>query len=149
MLQQGDAVLRARALWLLGGIQGEGEKYVKEALLDKDPNFRILSLRILRLYGADLLATTQSLLNDPSPQVRREVALALQYVRGEAAVQPLLELCKLYDGRDRWYLEALGIAARGKEDLLYPLLSSAFPGKWNSLRGQFIWEFRPSEPFPT
>jgi putative membrane-bound dehydrogenase-like protein len=148
MLQQDDAILRARALWLLGGIKGEGEQQVKEALQDKDPNFRILGLRILRFYGADLLKTSQALLNDPSPQVRREVALALQYVKGEEAVQPLLDLCRLYDGKDRWYLESLGIAARGKENLLYPLLTSAFPGKWNSLRGQFIWEFRPSEALP-
>jgi putative membrane-bound dehydrogenase-like protein len=148
MLQQDDSVLRARALWLLGSIKGEGERYAREALQDKDPNFRILALRLLRLQGTDVLETIQPLLNDPSPQVRREVALALQYVNGETAVQPLLELCKLYDGKDRWYLEALGIGARGKEDLLYPNLTTAFPGKWNSLRGQLIWELRPAEALP-
>jgi len=148
MLRQDDRVLRARALWLLGGIQGEGEQCVQQALKDEDPDFRILALRILKSLGADLLKTTEPLLNDSSPRVRREVALTLQYVTREEAVQPLMELCKLYDGKDRWYLEALGIAARGKENLLYPLLTSAFPGKWNSLRGQFIWEFRPSEALP-
>jgi len=148
MLQQDDYVLRARALWLLGSIKGEGERYAREALQDKDPNFRILALRLLRLEGTDMLKAIQPLLSDPSQQVRREVALALQYANGEAAVRSLLELCKLYDGKDRWYLEALGIAARGKENLLYPLLTSNFPGKWNSLRGQFIWEFRPTDALP-
>jgi putative membrane-bound dehydrogenase-like protein len=147
-LTQGDRVLRARALWLLGGIKGEGEQLVREALQDSEPEFRVLALRILRRYGADPLEISRLLLKDPSAQVRREVALATQYANSEEAIQALLELCKLYDGKDRWYLEALGIGARGKENRLYPLLTSAFPGKWNSTRGQLLWEFRPSEALP-
>jgi putative membrane-bound dehydrogenase-like protein len=148
MVEQDDPVLRARALWLMGEVESETEQSVHKALKDREANFRILALRILRSQGTDPVKIIQSLLNDSSPQVRREVALTLQYAHGDEAVQPLLELCKLYDGKDRWYLEALGIAARGKESQLYPLLNSAFPGKWNSLRGQFIWEFRPADALP-
>src|SRR5947208_14168420 len=41
MAAQGDPVLRARSLWLLGAIPGEGRKRVAEALHDPDPNLRI------------------------------------------------------------------------------------------------------------
>lgn len=175
MYRQGDPIVRARALWLLGRIPGHGEQLARRTLQDPDPNFRILAIRVLRLYGANILEFARPLIHDPSPQVRREIAVALQEVvpnlnRADASAQPsrnreeattqfseqegnplaaaldlLLELSKQFDGKDRWYLEALGMAARGKENVLYPRLRSVFEGKWNSLLGQLLWEFRPSD----
>jgi len=149
MWRQDDPILKARALWLLGGLGAEGEAPVEEALHANDPNFRVLAIRVLRLYGADMAAATRPLLDDPSPQVRREIAIALQGgEKLDAATDSLVELAKQYDGRDRWYLEALGIAARGRENALYAKLREAFPEKWNSTLGQLIWEFRPSDALP-
>ncbi|MEO7649889.1 MAG: PVC-type heme-binding CxxCH protein, partial [Bryobacteraceae bacterium] len=109
MTKQGDPVLRVRALWLLGAIPGEGRQAVEQALQDADPNFRIAALRISQLYGADAVQLTRPLLHDSSPLVRREIAVLLQGIRTDAAVDSLVELAKQYDGKDRWYLEALGI----------------------------------------
>ncbi|HEY2930390.1 MAG TPA: PVC-type heme-binding CxxCH protein [Acidobacteriota bacterium] len=149
MLGSGDRILRARALWLLGGIPGEGEKKVLETLQDPDPDFRILATRILRACKEnDANRLISSLAKDPSPQVRREVAIALQHAEPQMAVGPLIELCRRYDGKDRWYLEALGISARGKENLLYGRLRDLYPGKWDSTLARFIWEFRPSDAVP-
>lgn len=148
MWQSGDRVLKARALWLLGALSGEGEKLVREALGHEDPDVRILAMRVLRRHGADPVKDFDALLRDPSPRVRRELAIALREAGSEAAVEPLVELCKQYDREDRWYLEALGIGARGKENLLYPRLKETFPGKWNSALGQLLWEFRPSDALP-
>ena len=53
---------------------------------------------------------------DPSPAVRREVALSLRGVPFEESRDVLVKLAAGYDGTDRWYLEALGIAAAGHED---------------------------------
>src|SRR5258707_11807022 len=72
----------------------------------------------------------------------------LKDVNSEAAVQPLVELSKQYDGHDRWYLEALGIGARGRENALYAKLHEAFPEKWNTKLGQLLWEYRPSDALP-
>jgi putative membrane-bound dehydrogenase-like protein len=143
-VRQGDLFSRARALWLLGGIEA-GKHYVDEALKDSNPDFRILALRILRLYGADPVVVTHPLLDDPSPLVRREVAIALQHANSDAAVDSLVQLCRQYDGTDRWYLEALGIAARGRENRLYARLREIFTEKWNSKLGKLLWEFRPSD----
>ncbi|HEV8131792.1 MAG TPA: PVC-type heme-binding CxxCH protein, partial [Acidobacteriota bacterium] len=145
IVKQGDPFMRARALWLLGGIPGKGRRTVEDALKDPDPNFRILAIRVLQLYGADLVEATRPLLHDPSPQVRREIAIVLQHTSSDTALESLLELCTQYDGKDRWYLEALGISARGREGQLYSRLRRAFPEKWNSILGKLLWEFRPAD----
>jgi putative membrane-bound dehydrogenase-like protein len=145
MMRSGDPILRARALWLLGGIPGEGVASVEAALEDIDSNFRMLALRILRRYGADLKDALALLAKDPSPQVRREVAVTLRELPAQQALEPLLVLSRKYDGKDRWMLEALGIAARGKENDLYPRLREILPARWNLRLGQLLWEFRPSQ----
>ncbi|MBI1791344.1 MAG: HEAT repeat domain-containing protein, partial [Acidobacteria bacterium] len=136
MTKSGDPVLRARALWLLG------EPEARAAVRDADPNFRILGIRLLEARGADLVEATRPLLRDPSPQVRREIAVALRNAPGDAAVESLAELARQHDGQDRWYLEALGIGARGRENALYAKLKR---DRWDAAYGQLLWEFRPSD----
>ena len=148
MWRQEDPVLKARALWLIGGIQGAGKRVVQETLLDEEANFRMLALRVLLAQGAEISGVIEPLLRDPSPQVRRAVAVALQNTTPEESLPALIELCRRYDGHDRWYLEALGLGARGKENQLYARLREIYPEKWNSLLGHFIWEFRPSRSLP-
>ncbi|MGH9662510.1 MAG: HEAT repeat domain-containing protein, partial [Bryobacteraceae bacterium] len=135
----GDDVSRARALWLAD------ESEARKALADPDPRFRILAIRILEWRGADLVETTRALWRDPSPQVRREIAVSLRDARSEAAVDALLELSRQYDGRDRWYLEALGIGARGKENALYARLRKDYMGPHLF---KLLWEFRPPDALP-
>jgi len=155
MLKRNDPVLRARALWLLGGAGEAGAAAVEEALRDPDPRFRILGLRIQRAGGVDAMTLARRFVRDPSPQVRREIAVMLQdpqrltppYLVGEqttpsaAVLDVLTELAKQYDGKDRWYLEALGIAARGREDALYAKLREIHPA-WNATFGNLLWELR-------
>lgn len=143
-----DPILKARALWLLGGIPGEGQAAVHAALEHIDSNFRTLAWRILRRYDADLTEPLKLMAKDPSPQVRREVAVALEQWPAERAVEALAALCRKYDGKDRWMLEALGIGARGKENALYNRLLDNFTVKWSSRFGQLLWEFRPSDALP-
>ena len=162
MWRQNNAVLKARALWLLGGLGGSGSAAIQEALRHDDARFRILGLRVARLHGADVLATAARLLRDPSPQVRREIALMLRdpsrmlpaYLYAEQAVPPgpwldaMSQLASGYDGKDRWYLEALGIAARGREDALYARLKADHTAKPNPAFAQLVWEIRPRTALP-
>ena len=164
MWRQTDPVLKARALWLLGGLGDAGKAAVQEALHDRDPRFRILGLRVARLDGADMLAVSKPLLGDPSPQVRREIAILLRDPDPAMMLPPYLykdqvqpskewldamtQLAGQYDGKDRWYLEALGIAARGREDALYARLKAGNAGKATAAFGQLLWEFRPKTAIP-
>jgi putative heme-binding domain-containing protein len=111
-----------------------------------------------------MLTLSKPLLGDPSPQVRREIALMLRdpdpalmlppYLYKEQ-VQPstewldaIAQLAKQYDGKDRWYLEALGIAARGREDALYARLKSQNGDTSNAAFDQLVWELRPKTALP-
>ena len=144
----GDPILRARALWLLGGIPGEGEASLRASLDDPDPHFRVLALRVMQLYHLDLQGAIRKLINDPSLQVRREIALVLSHLPAEESLDWIVELCRGFDGKDRWLLESLGIAGRGKEELLYPKLTTMYAGQWNSQLAELLWEFRPTSALP-
>lgn len=157
---QADPILRARALWILGGIEGRGAAAIAEALRDADPRFRILGLRVARLYGGDVLALATPLLRDPSPQVRREIAVLLRdtnparmqppYLSSSPQVAPaaawldaMMQIVDQYDGSDRWYLEAIGIAARGREDAIYARLKATPSARSARAGQQLVWVMRP------
>lgn len=108
---------RARALWLLA--RGpRGEQAVQEALKDKNPDIRITALRAARLIKSDMVKIADQMMNDPSPGVLRELCLAMNYEPDDRAIPVLVKLADKFDGTDRWYLEALGIGATGREQEL-------------------------------
>ncbi len=160
--QTADPILRARALWLLGGLGDAGSAAIQEAMKSAEPNFRVLGLRVARATGADMLTFSKPFLRDPAPKVRREIALMLQdptkmlpAYAYPAQVQPSAEwldamatLASQYDGKDRWYLEALGIAARGREDALYARLKAQTTPRPAGQMGQLVWEMRPKAAIP-
>lgn len=139
-----DPVFRARALWLLGASGPSGLTGVREQLQSDEPAFRLLAVRILKEFDPDFPASVRPLLQDPSPQVRRQIAVSLRDQEGEEIVQDLAVLAAGYDGQDRWYLEALAIGARGKENRLYRELRRRFPS-WDSRLARLLWVLRPSE----
>src|SRR5581483_8268208 len=123
--------------------------------------FRVLGLRVARNTGANMLTFSKPYLHDASPVVRREIALMLQdhakmlpayaYPAQEQAsaewLDAMSQLAMQYDGKDRWYLEAIGIGARGREDALYAKLKAQSGGKGATL-GQIVWEMRPKTAMP-
>ncbi len=106
-----NARLRARALWLLGKIEGRGRHYVELALSDPDPNIRITGIRLARQLGLTPSVACRSAATDSSAAVRRELAVALRYDDSRSMPGVWAELAGAYDGKDRWYLEALGLAS--------------------------------------
>jgi putative heme-binding domain-containing protein len=58
----------------------------------------------------------------------------------------ITELIKGYDGEDRWYLEALGIALQGHEESFYPKLiknTDTDPLKWDKRIVNLAWRLHP------
>ena len=102
---------RSRALWLLGQIDGKTQKYVDLAIADKDKDIRIAGIRLARRTGIDVIPVLEKLVKDESPQVLRECAIALRQLDGDKKTAIWRSLALRYEGRDRWALEALGIAA--------------------------------------
>lgn len=135
-----DARHRARALWLLAR---KSPDHVKAALKDKDVDIRIAALRAARLIKMDMIAIAKEMLNDEHLAVAREIALAMNYEPTDKAMDVIvaltdrmsppadpgeqpkaqgnyqpdseLEQWRQRKYQHRWYLEALGIAATGRE----------------------------------
>ena len=132
MFVNGDPIERGRALWVLGAI--EGDAAAVRALKDGDPRIREQAVRML---GRDLsrigsVAFTKPeakkppkgllhlnellpLANDPDAGVRRELILAFRWLPTARVGEALKALVKAWDGQDRWYLEALGLAIQDRE----------------------------------
>src|SRR5690606_11637036 len=100
---------RAQALWLLSRLPVAGPGYIGAAIGDADSDIRITGLRAARASHADIIPLARVLVNDPSAQVRREVAIALHGNSSQEAARLWTVLANQHDGKDRWYLEALGI----------------------------------------
>ena len=142
LFARGEPIDRARALWVRHAI--EGDDVAVAALRDRDPQIREQAVRIL---GRDLsrvgnvvftrpeiqkplaaMAHLRELLpmaNDPDAGVRRELILALRGAPTARVDRALRALAKAWDGQDRWYLEALGLALQDRES---PYLAELFDG---------------------
>lgn len=108
--------MQARAFWMLAKQPGKGDAYIQEALKNSNPDFRIMALRAARQNNGDIIPVVRQLVRDADPQVRREAALALRHNGAPEAAALWTDLALQYDGKDRWYLEALGIGADGQWD---------------------------------
>jgi putative membrane-bound dehydrogenase-like protein len=141
--QSDDPRLRARALWLLGKINGKGLHYVGLAQKDRDVDIRIVGVRLLRQLVYDLSPILEKVMHDPSPQVRREIALALAHDNNPAARDLWVQLALQHDGKDRWYLEALGIGADRFWEQCLEFWLRAVGDQWNTPAGRdIIWRSR-------
>jgi hypothetical protein len=144
-----DARLRARALHLLARIKGHEQKYVKAALKDKDSDIRITGLRIARSLEMDVIPLVKELAKDSSPQVRRECALALRHNKSPEAPKLWATLAQQHDGKDRWYLEALGIGADRQEDKFFNAWLARASDHWNTPGGRdIVWRSRSAKAAP-
>jgi len=126
------AAWRSRALWALASMT-ELRLVVANSLKDPDERVRATGLRIFgqsnfrlstRAASERLSSLAKLLLRDQldSPATLREAVLSLRGVPSDAigsdrtAAGVWAELASRYEPGDRWMLESLGIAARGRWD---------------------------------
>jgi putative membrane-bound dehydrogenase-like protein len=147
---------RARALWLLGK-QGDKAKQlavVRAGLTDSDADIRCTAVRLARQLAGTL--NVQDLdgalnLKDPSPAVRREILVGLRELKIEQVPQlpqAWAELALQYDGKDRWYLEALGIAAEGRWDAFLDAWKEAGGNAGDKAGRDILWRSRGNQTGP-
>lgn len=153
-VQKKNDILRARALWQLGRLGSL--RFVVNSFADEDPRFRILAMRIFHdlrnqspnEYIADWRAR---LLKDHSAAVRREALLLLRDVDPAKAKNLIYELAKTYDGKDRFFLEAVGIAVghhdNKRREIILADFDKHFP-EWNEKVAGLVWALRPPGMVP-
>lgn len=146
LLTEENQRIRARALWLLSRIEGRGEFFAQFAVDDFEPEIRIVGLRIARELKLAPIHFVEQLVYDESPQVRRECAIALRHSDSPRAAELWAELAAQHDGKDRWYLEALGIAADGNWDACFSAWLDKVGDEWNTPAGRnIVWRSRATD----
>jgi putative membrane-bound dehydrogenase-like protein len=143
-----DSRLKARlmgcaaALLARSGKQDIIEKMVVAILAESDPDLRVTALRLARLHGIDV-AGLAAAASDKSPEVRRELAISLRHSNSPAAAGLWADLAMQHDGKDRWYLEALGIGADKQWDAFLGAYLAKASEPWKTAAGRdILWRSR-------
>ncbi len=142
--------MRARAFWVLVKMpKADAQTYINKAIRDNNPDLRITGLRATVQLNKDVIGVVKQLVNDPDAQIRRECAIALHHNKSAEAAELWATLAMQHDGKDRWYLEALGISADKQWDKFFaaylvkvkdPLLSAA--------SHDIVWRARTDKAVP-
>ncbi len=147
LLKDRNHYIAARAIWLLAQMGSEGVAIVTPLLESKDAEQRLVAFRALRFANHDLHAMLAKMAGDESVAVRREVALALRDEPADKALSVLVKLAGQFDGKDRAYLEAIGLGSEGKEAELYAALAKTIGGpadKWGDAFAWLAWRLHPA-----
>ncbi len=158
------------ALWVWHAIEGDPVAMAAliEAVNQGDPRIREQAVRILgrdcrenghveyqkpeaKLPPAALehLDILLAMADDPDAGVRRELILALRNLPTDKVGDALRKLAASWDGQDRWYLEALGLALEKREsDYLSKLFDGTLYGELDLERGGQGRQGRASALFP-
>ncbi|QDT03464.1 NPCBM/NEW2 domain protein [Rubripirellula lacrimiformis] len=135
--------LAARALWLLGRIESKGETYVAKALAHENADLRITGIRLAKQLKMPISVACESVASDPSPAVRRELATALRYDTSPTMPAVWAQLASQHDGRDRWYLEALGIGSELRATECFDAYLNLAPTSAATAAGRdIVWRIR-------
>ncbi|MFY0685768.1 MAG: PQQ-dependent sugar dehydrogenase [Cyclobacteriaceae bacterium] len=136
-----NPIYQARALWLISEL--DAQQAIGKAMSSDSEDIRIMALRMAKKHGDDLLIdVADKMKNDPSIQVRREVAVSLRFLEGVRAVMIWTELAQQYKG-DRWYLEALGIGADLKANLCFDRWLEMVGADWDKgANKDIVWRMR-------
>jgi len=145
-----DSRMRARAFWALVKInEDNAEKYIQQGLTESDADLRITALRAARELNKKVIEAIKQLSNDPDAQVRRECILALHHNKSNEAPALWAKLAAQYDGKDRWYLEALGIGADSQWDsYLNAYIADVKDPLQNAAGRDIIWRARNEASVP-
>jgi putative heme-binding domain-containing protein len=142
--------LRARAIWVLAQLGKRGRAKVVEYLTAQDDAEKpLVAYRALRHADpSGTLVRAKALAGSKFLSVRREVAVSLRDVAYDKCKSVIGELIGAYDGRNRYYLEALGVAFTNKEKEIYKdLVAHRFPNpkKWSRTGKRLAWRLHTPE----
>ncbi|MDG2130043.1 MAG: PQQ-dependent sugar dehydrogenase [Fuerstiella sp.] len=137
---------RARGLWVLAEIAKTPGVAIEIAMRDESDDVRALALRIARRHRISVEPVVRRLVNDISALVHRECAVSLHRLESADVAELWSELAMQYDGKDRWYLEALGIGEVGNETECLRAWRKRIGKKWKAAGNRdIVWRSRAPE----
>jgi len=147
LLADANPYVASRAVWLLAQLGDKGVALARKELASADDTRRLVAFRALRAADRDVFALCQSLAKDKSAAVRREVAIALRDFKTSEAVATLVTIAQQFDGQDRAYLEAIGLAATDREAAVHAAIAKvmAKPAlEWTPAYAWLTWRLHPA-----
>ncbi len=142
-------IWKVRALWLLSKLPETGKMYVEQGLKDTNPDIRITAIRAARQLTPVPVELLKPLVRDPAPEVRRELAIALRFLKTPEAAEIWADLAVQHKPNDRWYLEALGIGSDLNADACFKAWLRKAGALWDKPAGRdIIWRIRSSDALP-
>jgi putative membrane-bound dehydrogenase-like protein len=147
LLADANPYVASRAVWLLAQLGDKGAALARKELGSADDTRRLVAFRALRAAGRDVFTLCESMAKDKSPAVRREVALALREFKTPSAVALLVTIAQQFDGQDRAYLEAIGLASTEREAVVHAAIakSMAKPAlEWTPAYAWLTWRLHPA-----
>jgi len=153
LLEDKDVVNRARALWLLGkmGLSKDQKlSYMDRALNSGNDELACAAIRLGRQLVSEIPPSEYEgkvSIENVSIPVAREILIALREIKVDAAPAVWTGLAALYDGKDRWYLEALGIAADGHWNEYLAIYLKSQGDNWvgSKVARDIVWRSRADE----
>ena len=123
MTQDDNPRFRARALWVLGKLDiptSNKVKFIVAAFRDKDADVQVAASRLSVQLQTELVAEDiqpgNPLNQQTSPELFRETLISLRQWPIKNHAEVWADIADHYESGDRWFLEALGIAAEGHWD---------------------------------
>ena len=117
MFEDPNPRMAARALWVIGKIElpkPDKLKFIHAGLKHSDPDVRVMSIRLCVQLRNELKMVDiqqQILTQDALPEVKRAILIGIRQWQIEHLPSVWAEIANQYVSGDRWFLEALGIAA--------------------------------------
>ena len=141
---------KGKGIWLGAKIPSKSSEYIESALADEDAKYRVQGIRMARYLAQDKLeGYLEKIVNDESPQVRREAAIALSHLGTPKAAELWATLAEEYEAGDRWYLEALGIGSDQYPDMYFAAWKNRVGERWMDENGKdIVWRSRASASLP-
>jgi mono/diheme cytochrome c family protein len=125
VLHAPDWRTRLQALWTIEGLDSMDATTVRAALKDQNAMVRNGAVRCAETFLADpsMLAAVMTLANDPSWQVRRQLAASLGELPADQRVGPIVAMLRKY-GNDEITVDAAVSGLKGQEAEALKLLLS-------------------------
>ena len=136
----------ARALWLLAELDPIAAVKMGNTLTE---DLRVTAIKIARQkLSENLLDHLMEFAESTSPQVQRELAIALRFQKEADAAELWAKLATKYQG-DRWYLEALGIGSDLNADACFQAWLKKVGNQWNQGPNKdIVWRVRSVHALP-
>jgi putative membrane-bound dehydrogenase-like protein len=161
LLESNNPYVQARAIWLLASLSAKGKAEVEKLLDHGDAMVRSTAFRALRQVESDIFPLAEKLQEDPSPFVRREIAVALRDLPYSQTKPILLRLAdqyndddNVYNDVDKWYVETLSAAVAGHEDEFFTSLLKRHDElyhsgeQWSKEIATWAWSLHPASAVP-